>query len=61
MATKKTTEEVSLGDIEARLESIEGRVADIETDSGKESKEIVSRLEKVEKIAQDLINTIRMG
>lgn len=61
MATKKTAEEATLEDIEARLESVEDRVADIEADSAKESDALAKRLEKVEKLANDLLISIRMG
>lgn len=61
MATKKTAEEATLEDIEARLESLEDRVADIEADSAKESGALAKRLEKVEQLAQDLLTSIRMG
>lgn len=56
MATKKTTEETTIEDSKgstktiAKAESIESRVADIE-----------KRLEKVEKLANDLLISIRMG
>lgn len=61
MATKKTAEEATLEDIEARLESLEDRVADIEADGAKESDTLAKRLEKVEKLANDLLISIRMG
>ena len=61
MATKKTTQEVTLEDIETQLERLEDRVNDLEADNGQESAEISKRLEKVEKLAQELLNSIRMG
>ena len=61
MATKKTTQEVTLEDVQAQLERLEDRVSDIEADNGQESAEISKRLEKVEKLAQELLNSIRMG
>ena len=61
MATKKTTQEVTLEDLQAQLERLEDRVNDLEADNGQESAEISKRLEKVEKLAQELLNSIRMG
>lgn len=61
MATKKTTQEVTLEDLQTQLERLEDRVSDLEADNGQESAEISKRLEKVEKLAQELLNSIRMG
>ena len=61
MATKKTTQEVTLEDLQTQLERLEDRISDLEADNGQESAEISKRLEKVEKLAQELLNSIRMG
>ena len=61
MALKRTEKETTLEELQAQIERLEDRVSDLEADAATESSEMAERLEKVEQLSQDLLNTIRMG